>query len=98
MDSNQAIASIDKATIRQTLLYETLKLFALMANADGVVSKEEEQYVDQHIQSLYPPDIAPLFFKEFTLTLEENPNLDSVIANINGRFQYYEKIFSVAEF
>lgn len=75
------------------MLTETVKLFSLMAKADGVVSEEEESYVHQHFRALYREDFANFLNEEFAAYVKKDLDASTVARSLKGRLGYEEKIF-----
>jgi ABC-type multidrug transport system ATPase subunit/uncharacterized tellurite resistance protein B-like protein len=86
-------STYDKKTLEHTLLSDTVKLFALIALADGVLTEQEEKYIKKYFNALYPQDFADFLFSAFLENTKEVLITEEIIANIKTRLKYEEKIF-----
>jgi uncharacterized tellurite resistance protein B-like protein len=85
--------AIDRESLQQSLLIETVKLFALAARADEVISDSESAYVWQYFSRSYPPEVSQLLLEEFWTYAQEQLSMEEVASQCRARLAYEEKVF-----
>ncbi|MEM9984162.1 MAG: ATP-binding cassette domain-containing protein, partial [Bacteroidota bacterium] len=86
-------SSIDLESLQQSLLIETVKLFALAARADEVITDSESAYVREYFSRSYPPEFTDFLHGEFLRFTQEDLSVESVTAASRSRLKYEEKVF-----
>ncbi len=84
--------NIQKSIIKKSLIYETVQLFAAMAMADGIVTKEESEYIKKYYHTLYPKEFAEYLFSEFNLAVKEFADLKDILDKLQSKLSYNNKI------
>ena len=79
--------------IKNTLLYDVIRLFAAMASADGEITAKERAFTQSYFNALYPADFAEVLFHEFERALTSGINLEKVLSGIHRRLSNDEKVF-----
>ncbi|MEW5725646.1 MAG: TerB family tellurite resistance protein, partial [Thermodesulfobacteriota bacterium] len=106
MDITSKPTRIDRQTVttlENSLAMQVLNLFAIIAMADGVLTDEEKDFVQEYCGQLYPPEIADFLFTRFNeytggyaadrSRLEFD--IETISRAINQKLSYQEKIFSL---
>ncbi len=70
-----------------------VRLFALVAGADGVVAESELAYVHDYLLSLYPESAASHIFASFREAVANRENLDETVREFGGLYSREEKVF-----
>lgn len=70
-----------------------IRLFALVAGSNGVVTKAELAYVHDYLLSLYPESAASRVFESFQDAAARQENLDEAVRELGGLYSREEKIF-----
>lgn len=97
MDSDMMSASDLDAQTRETLEFslamDAIRLFAVIALADNVVTEQEKDYVAEFYARFYPENIVRHFYRRFEQYLAQGIDVDDVAPSINRRLTYQEKVF-----
>jgi len=93
MDLDNSKSTFDRDALQNSLLIDTVKLFALVAKADGVITDSELTYVQQYFADIYPKDFANYLHEEFLLCINQNIPLEEVTAQIKEQLGLEAKIF-----
>jgi len=95
--STHTLSAIDRESLNQSLLLETVKLFALAAQADKVISDSESAYVRQYFARSYPEEFTDFLHQEFLRLAEQQQEIEEVTAYSREQLSYEEKIFLMAK-
>ncbi|THB66684.1 MAG: ATP-binding cassette domain-containing protein [Desulfovibrio sp.] len=82
-----------RRTLDASLAMDALKLFAVMALADNMVSEEEKDYIRCFYGHFYPDNITEYFYERFEGFLAANMTVDDVAPELNHKLSYQDKIF-----
>lgn len=88
-----AFSAIDRDALNQSLLIETVKLFALAAKADEVLSDSESSYVRQYFSRSYSQEFTDFLHQEFLRYVEEDLSIGEVTAQCQRQQSYEERVF-----
>lgn len=88
-----SLSAIDRESLNQSLLIETVKLFALAAGADHVVTDSESAYVRQYLARTYPPEFTEFLHGEFLRLAKEDLDPERIAASSRVQLSYEERIF-----
>jgi ABC-type multidrug transport system ATPase subunit/ABC-type multidrug transport system permease subunit len=92
-----SLTAIDRESLNQSLLIETVKLFALAAGADQVVTDSESAYVRQYLARTYPPEFTEFLHGEFLRLAGEDLDPDRIAINSKAQLSYEERIFMLGK-
>lgn len=87
------LSAIDRESLNQSLLLETVKLFALVAGADRVVTESESAYVRQYLARTYPPEFTEFLHGEFMRLAHETLDVARITASSRAQLSYEERTF-----
>lgn len=83
--------------LRNSLIYEIIQLFAVMASADGEITVEEKNFAKSYFNTLYPESFAQVLFEEFEDAVQSGINTDKILSSINRRLSNDDKIFLIVK-
>jgi len=81
-------------SIEKSLIGDTVKLFAVVALADGVISDEEKEFIKIYFQSLYPGNLVEALEHLFYKDIE---NIKVQINKIKTKVPDIEKLLTVSK-
>lgn len=90
--ANNSVAAIEQS-FENSLIVNTIKLFSVLAIADGVVSDAERNYVSNYLDSLYLPPIADYLFGQFERYIETGAEVEAAARQIREGFSYENRVF-----
>jgi ABC-type multidrug transport system ATPase subunit len=90
--ANNSVAAIEQS-FENSLIVNTIKLFSVLAIADGVVSDAERNYVSNYLDSLYLPPIADYLFGQFERYIETGAEVEAAAKQIREGFSYENRVF-----
>jgi ABC transport system ATP-binding/permease protein len=89
---SKANAAIQQS-LEGSLIVNTIKLFSVLAIADGEVSDAERNYVSSYLDSLYLPPIADYLFGQFERYIETGAEVETAARQIREGFSYENRAF-----
>ena len=89
----QTLDSDTRQTLENSLAMQVIKLFAIIARADKVISDQELDFVTSFLNNLYPSNISQYLFSRFEEYISRDLDLERVAETINSILSYQEKIF-----
>jgi len=95
MQTYESLETETKKTLDDSLANQVIKLFAVIAKADTVISREELDFVAAFLENRYPPNIASYLFKRFREYTSSELNLQTIADAINNKLSYQAKLFSL---
>lgn len=87
------LSAIDRESLSQSLLIGTVKLFALAAKADDVISASESSYVREYFSLTYPTEFTNFLHLEFLRYVEEDLSIEAVTTQCRREQSYEERVF-----
>jgi ABC-type multidrug transport system ATPase subunit len=92
LTSANATASIGQS-FENSLIVNTMKLFSVLAIADGIVSDAERNYVSNYLDSLFLPPISDYLFSQFERYIETGAEVEAAARQIREGFSYENRVF-----
>ena len=83
--------------LKNTLIFEIIQLFAIVANADGKVTDEEKEFAHKYFNSLYPVKFAQFLYEEFEKAVKSGIDTDKILKRIDRRLNNDDKIFLIVK-
>lgn len=90
--ANNSTAAIEQS-LENSLIVNTIKLFSVLAIADGIVSDAERNYVSNYLDSLFLPPISDYLFGQFEKYIETGAEVESAARQIREGFSYENRVF-----
>lgn len=92
---NQVLDNNTSQTLEKSLAMQIMKLFAITAMADKVISKREKQYVKAFLDKFFPENISQYLFNQFINYVTQDSDYKEIAQDINRNLSYQEKIFCI---
>lgn len=81
--------------LKKSLISDTIRLFAVMANADGVVTEQESEYLKKYLASQYPDFLTEQFMKLFYEFVQEKESAKKVCGDLKSRLKPEDRVFII---
>ena len=79
-----------KQTLESSLAMQMIKLFAIVARADEIVTDKETVYVSSFLEKFYPENISRYLYNRFEEYISKDQDYHEVVRSINAKLSYQE--------
>ncbi len=83
--------------LKNTLIFEIIQLFAVMASADGKITTKEKEFVSKYFNTLYPENFARFLYGEFEKAVKSGIDTDTILSRIDRRLNNDDKILLIVK-